>query len=253
MNEHGMEPVQGFWAALASDERAVLTDLGRVTVYPPGAVLCVEGDPATHVFVLVEGWVKILGVTSDGHELTLALRGHGDTVGEVAGETSGYRTATVQAVGTVRALIVPYLKFSSFLDTHSGADHAYRRMVTRRWTDAESRLRQRAATSGAQRLAGLLLELAGQRDSEDADPGGAGQPDRGIARHGHPRAEQLATPRPHPDRPARYHHPGPKDPAEYRRSAAVAARRAPARRRRTLASAGANLIAPRQLTGGNGG
>jgi len=170
MNEHGMEPVQGFWAALADDERTVLSDLGRISVYPPGAVLCVEGDPATHVFVLVEGWVKILGVTSDGHELTLALRGHGDTVGEVAGETTGYRTATVQAVGTVRALIVPYEKFSSFLDTHSGADHAYRRMVTRRWTDAESRLRQRAVTNGAQRLAGLLLELAGQRDSEGGTP-----------------------------------------------------------------------------------
>jgi CRP-like cAMP-binding protein len=170
MNEHGMEPVQGFWAALADDERTVLTDLGRISVYPPGAVLCVEGDPATHVFVLVEGWVKILGVTSDGHELTLALRGHGETVGEVAGATTGYRTATVQAVGTVRALIVPYEKFSSFLDTYSSADHAYRRMVTRRWTAAESRLRQRAVTNGAQRLAGLLLELAGQRDSEGGTP-----------------------------------------------------------------------------------
>lgn len=165
-----MEPVQGFWPALGDDERAVLAGLGRNTVYPPGAVLCVEGDPATHVFVLVEGWVKVLGVTSDGHELTLALRGNGDTVGEVAGETTGFRTATVQAVGTVRALIVPYEKFSSFLDTHSGADRAYRRMVMRRWTDAESRLRQRAVTNGAQRLARLLLELAGQRDSEGGTP-----------------------------------------------------------------------------------
>ena len=161
-----MGPARGFWAVLADDERAVLADLGRVAVYPPGAVMCVEGDPATHVFVLVEGWVKILGVTSDGHELTLALRGRGDTVGEVAGETAGYRTATVQAVGTVRALIVPYEKFSTFLDTHSGADRAYRRMVTRRWNDAESRLRIRSVTSGAQRLAGLLLELADQRDRE---------------------------------------------------------------------------------------
>jgi CRP-like cAMP-binding protein len=128
--------------------------------------MCVEGDPATHVFVLVDGWVKIVGVTSDGHELTLALRGRGDTVGEMAGETTGYRTATVQAVGTVRALIVAYEKFRSFLDANDGADRAYRRMVTRRWNDAESMLRARSVTSGAQRLAGLLLELADWRDSE---------------------------------------------------------------------------------------
>jgi len=166
MNLHGTGPAQGFWALLTDDERAVLTGLGRTAVYPPGTVMCVEGDPATHVFVLVKGWVKIVGVTSDGHELTLALRGRGDTVGEMAGETTGYRTATVQAVGTVRALVVPYDKFSSFLDAHDGADRAYRRMVTRRWNDAESMLRTRSVTSGAQRLAALLLELADQLDSE---------------------------------------------------------------------------------------
>ena len=163
MNLHGTGPAQGFWPLLSDDERTVLAGLGRTTVYPSGAVMCVEGDPNTHVFVLVDGWVKIVGVTSDGHELTLALRGRGDTVGEVAGETTGYRNATVQAVGTVRALVVPYERFSSFLDAHDGADRAYRRMVTRRWNDAESMLRARSVTSGAQRLAGLLLELA---DSE---------------------------------------------------------------------------------------
>jgi CRP/FNR family transcriptional regulator, cyclic AMP receptor protein len=163
MNLHGTGPAQGFWPLLSDDERTVLAGLGRTTVYPPGTVMCVEGDPNTHVFVLVDGWVKIVGVTSDGHELTLALRGRGDTVGEVAGETTGYRSATVQAVGTVRALVVPYERFSSFLDAHDGADRAYRRMVTRRWNDAESMLRARSVTSGAQLLAGLLLELA---DSE---------------------------------------------------------------------------------------
>jgi CRP/FNR family transcriptional regulator, cyclic AMP receptor protein len=163
MNLHGTGPAQGFWPLLSDDERTVLAGLGRTKVYPPGAVMFVEGDPSTHVFVLVDGWVKIVGVTSDGHELTLALRGRGDTIGEVAGETTGYRNATVQAVGRVRALIVPYEKFRSFLDSHDGADRAYRRMVTRRWNDAESMLRARSVTSGAQRLAGLLLELA---DSE---------------------------------------------------------------------------------------
>ena len=53
MNLHGTGPAQGFWALLTHDERTVLSALGRPAVYPPGAVLCVEGDPATHVFVLV--------------------------------------------------------------------------------------------------------------------------------------------------------------------------------------------------------
>lgn len=160
MNLHGTGPAQGFWARLTDDERAVLSGAGRTTVFPPGAVLCVQGDPATHVFVLVDGWVKILGVTSDGRRQVLALRGNGDTVGELAGEATGYRTATVQAAGPVRALIVGYDKFAGFLESHPRAHRAYRQIIAARWNDAESRLRTRAVTSGAQRLAGLLLGLA---------------------------------------------------------------------------------------------
>lgn len=153
---------QGFWGLLTDTEQAVLSALGRMSVFPPGATMCVEGEPATHVFVLVAGWVKILSVTSEGHELVLALRGHGDIVGELAGEATGYRMATVQAIDTVRSLIVGHDRFSSFLDSHPGASHAYRRVVTQRWGDAAATLRRRSVTSGAQRLAVLLLDLAEQ-------------------------------------------------------------------------------------------
>jgi CRP-like cAMP-binding protein len=168
MNMHGMGPPQGFWGLLNGTEQSVLSGLGRMSVFPPGATLCVEGDPATHVFILVAGWVKILSVTSEGHQLVLALRGHGDLVGEVAGEATGYRTATVQATGTVRALIVGHDKFSSFLDSYLGASHAYRRVVTQRWAETAATLRRRSATTGAQRLAFLLLDLAGQHGSGTA-------------------------------------------------------------------------------------
>jgi CRP-like cAMP-binding protein len=168
MNLHGMGPSQGFWGLLTGTEQSVLSGLGRMSVFPPGGTLCVEGDPATHVFILLAGWVKILSVTREGHEMVLGLRGHGDIVGEMAGEATGYRTATMQANGTVRALIVGHDKFSSFLDSYPGASHAYRRVVTQRWSDAAAMLRRRSVTTGAQRLAFLLLDLAGQHGSETA-------------------------------------------------------------------------------------
>jgi CRP-like cAMP-binding protein len=168
MNLHAIGPPQGFWGLLTDTEQAVLSALGRMSVFPPGATMCVEGEPATHVFVLIAGWVKILSVTSEGHELVLALRGHGDIVGELAGEATGYRTATVQAIDTVRSLIVGHDRFSSFLDSHPGASHAYRRVVTQRWRDAAAMLRRRSVTSGAQRLAVLLLDLAGQHGTGSA-------------------------------------------------------------------------------------
>jgi CRP-like cAMP-binding protein len=151
---------QGFWELLSPEERRVLRALGRDKEYPSGATICVEGEPATHVFILLNGLVKILSVTEDGREAVLALRGPGDLVGEVAGETAGRRNATIRAVATVHALIVGFDRFRSFLDTHQGGSHAYRRVMTRRWSDADTTLRIRPVTSGAQRLAGLLLGLA---------------------------------------------------------------------------------------------
>jgi CRP/FNR family cyclic AMP-dependent transcriptional regulator len=166
MNPHETVSAQGFWALLTNEERAGLNGLGHSTVFAAGAVMCVEGDPATHVFILVEGLVKVLSVTVDGHEQMLALRGDGDIVGEVAGEIGAPRNATMRAVGMVRALIVAHEKFSSFLDAHPGAGHAYRRVVTHRWSDADSRLRSHPVTNGARRLAIVLLDLALRYGSE---------------------------------------------------------------------------------------
>jgi len=150
----------GFWDLLPYEERRVLVSLGREREYPPGAALSVEGDPVTHVFVLLDGWIKVSTVTADGRESVLALRGAGDIVGETAGVTTGIRNATMQAVVTVRALIVGYDRFSFYLDTHQGGNRAYRRVIIHRWREAEAMLRVRAVTNGAQRLAGLLLGLA---------------------------------------------------------------------------------------------
>jgi|SRR5689334_12007015 CRP/FNR family transcriptional regulator, cyclic AMP receptor protein len=150
----------GFWDLLPPEDRRVLWSLGRDREYPPGATLCVEGDPATHVFILLDGWVKVISVSEDGHESIDALRSPGDIVGETAGETNGLRNATMQAVVTVRALIVGFDRFTSFLDTHQGGSHAYRRAMVLRWRDAETKLRVRSVTNGAQRLAGLLVSLA---------------------------------------------------------------------------------------------
>src|ERR1700685_4392966 len=97
----GMGSEQGFWTLLSEDERAALSDLGMRKDYPVGATLCLEGDPNTHVFILLRGWVKVLSATNEGHEIVLALRGEGDLVGETAGETTGRRNATIRAIDVV--------------------------------------------------------------------------------------------------------------------------------------------------------
>ncbi|HWG13811.1 MAG TPA: Crp/Fnr family transcriptional regulator, partial [Streptosporangiaceae bacterium] len=96
----------------------------------------------------------------------------GDVVGELAGELTGYRTASMHAVTEVRAVVIAHDKFSAFLDQDPPAARAYRRTLTQRFSDTAGSLHAQSTTSGAQRLALLLLDLAEQY-GEPAGPGQA--------------------------------------------------------------------------------
>lgn len=97
-----------------------------------------------------------------------ALRGEGDIVGEIA-QVTGYRTATIQALGTVRTLIVGADRFGRFLDAHVEAARAYRRAMTEYQRAAHSSQRNKSTASGSRRLADLLLDLAERHGSRTAD------------------------------------------------------------------------------------
>jgi CRP/FNR family transcriptional regulator, cyclic AMP receptor protein len=155
----GTESGNGFWQRLSETDRVFLSVAGRVTHYQSGAVICTEGEPANHVFILITGWAKVSALSDDGREFVLALRGQGDIIGEL-GEASGYRTATVQAVADVQSLLVPHQRFGSFLEAHPDASRVYRGLMTQRWGEASSMLLRRSTSTGPQRLAALLLDLA---------------------------------------------------------------------------------------------
>ncbi len=139
----------------------------RSRTFPVGTVLCMEGEPTTHVFILLSGWVKVITVTRDGREVLEALRGEGEVIGEIAGQVTGYRTATIQAIGIVQALIVGTRQFGDFLDNHPGAAQAHRQAVAERERMANELQRGYALLSGAQRLAGLLLDLSDRQGVVD--------------------------------------------------------------------------------------
>lgn len=158
----GAEPAKGFWWLLTASEQGDLTAAGWTRVYQPRSILCNEGDLATQLFVLVTGSVKIISVTAEGDRRVVALRGRGDVVGEISGETTGQRTATVQAIDRVRALIVGYERFGRFLESHPRAARAYVHVMIQRWGEAAAMLSALSVTTGRQRLAALLLQLAGR-------------------------------------------------------------------------------------------
>ncbi len=157
---HEQGPDTEFWNLLSHAERTTLQELGHVSAFRAGETICTEGEKTTDVFVLTEGWVKVLSAAREHRGIVLALRGGGDIVGELAAHAAGYRTATVVTIGPVQALVVTHDRFTLFLDSSQGANRAYRHVMTQRWLEVAETLRSRSANNGTQRLAGLLLDLA---------------------------------------------------------------------------------------------
>jgi CRP/FNR family cyclic AMP-dependent transcriptional regulator len=163
--DNGIVRGSGFWELLGERDRQDFISQARPRVYPPGATLCTEGEPSTYVFILLSGWVKVFTVTREGRQVIEALRGAGEIIGEIAGQVTGYRTANVQAIGTVRTLIVGARELGEFFDTHPAAARAHRRAMAERQRGDNEQQRNLALYSGSQRLAGLLLDLAERQDA----------------------------------------------------------------------------------------
>ena len=78
-------------------------DLGKL--YRNGEVLCREGDKGDHMFIIQQGTVEVV-TSNGGRETSLATLTEGAIIGEMAVFEKEPRSATVRAVGDVRALTV---------------------------------------------------------------------------------------------------------------------------------------------------
>ena len=161
-----------FWEQLGPPDQERLVAAGRIAQFGAGTTICRQGDPATHLYVVISGLIKILTNSRDGQQSVQALRGSGDVVGELAGELTGYRTASMVAVTEVQAVVVGHEKFLAFLDRPLPAAHAYRKMIPQRFSETADSLYAQYTTNGAQRLAQLLLDLA-EKYGQPVGPGPA--------------------------------------------------------------------------------
>ena len=149
-----------FWDALDDEERAALRRVARPRRYQPRTPLCYQGDDSDHLIVIESGWAKVTSSSEEGHEVVLAVRGPGELVCESAVLGGRERSATVAALGAVRALVVPAPRFTAFLDAHPGVWMLVSGTFVHRLDDAGRRLQAHASAQGARRLAILLADLA---------------------------------------------------------------------------------------------
>jgi len=83
--------------------------LARLAVehrFDPGQVIYLEGDPASHLFILQAGWVKATRISREGREQAMLFLGPGEVFGDVALFNDIPYPGTVTALEPVRVWMI---------------------------------------------------------------------------------------------------------------------------------------------------
>ena len=148
-----------------------LKDLAKVAVprsYPAGQVIFREGDPGDTCFVIQDGAVKITR-EHGGRTIALAELRAGDIFGELSmfgGET---RSATAQALEDTHAVALLGGDVRRLLASRPEISIKFLEQLAARVRSANDRIANQSFQTVAGRVAGVLSQLVGARQSEGAE------------------------------------------------------------------------------------
>ncbi|HVO41536.1 MAG TPA: cyclic nucleotide-binding domain-containing protein, partial [Aggregatilineales bacterium] len=119
------------FAELSPDDLKQIADVAHENLYASGSILCREGDEGHEMFIIASGSVRILK-TVDGAQKLLAVRGAGEIVGEMAIIDAIPRSATAQANGETRTLVIDGNTFKTILRDRPEVTFAVLQVLSRR-------------------------------------------------------------------------------------------------------------------------
>jgi CRP/FNR family transcriptional regulator, cyclic AMP receptor protein len=152
-------PPSSLLGSLTKPSRDRLLEPGTTRQYLPGQVLIREGEATKFVVVLLDGVVKVTGLTFDGKEALLAIRVGGDIVGEFAALDGEPRSSTVTTCGTVVGRVIGQAAFLAALRRDNLLAEAVNRTVVAKVRAANTRRVEFAGYDAPTRLARVLREL----------------------------------------------------------------------------------------------
>ena len=140
------------------DVRAVLA-LARRATYRRGEVVFHHHDPADAVHLVAKGRFDVRITTGLGDVVALAIRGPGETFGELAVVTGTERSATVTALEPGETLVLRGSELRRLARKHASVDDVLVRMLAEHVGLLSERLVESYTVDAETRVARRLLEL----------------------------------------------------------------------------------------------
>jgi CRP/FNR family transcriptional regulator, cyclic AMP receptor protein len=155
----GTWPARSLLGGLSDATRSALLSVGTLQEFGAGTQMLTQGEQSRHLFLLLDGWVKVTADSADGHATLLSVRVRGDAVGELASLDDAARSATVTAVGLVRARRIAHQDLQTFLIRHPDAAVTLAKYVSAKLRWATDRRIEFGAFPVAVRVARVLVSL----------------------------------------------------------------------------------------------
>lgn len=157
------EPGQSrIFDGLTPEERHAWTSVGRRRDFLRGHIVARQGEPARELSLVMTGFLKIVQVTAEGHELIARFVGPGEPFGGVVAIDSANYPVTAIAVEATRLLTWPLESVRGLLQRTPLVRVNIMREMAEHMTDALTRVRELSTERVGQRLASALLRLMRQ-------------------------------------------------------------------------------------------
>lgn len=153
----------------ANLSQATLEDVAAIALpqsFSAGATIFLEGEPATDLYIVAEGAIKICRHSLDGREYILHLLHQDDTFNDVAAMDGGANPATAIAYTNAVVWGLPRTQLIRVTQQHPDLAWALIESMARRARYLVAKVEDLSMRSVKGRLARLLLEQADNNDGQ---------------------------------------------------------------------------------------
>ncbi len=148
---------------LPDEALARLIDASSVQEHSRGKLLFLRGEPATSIYLLLDGWVKVFRDTPDGEQTVIGILKTGETVAEAAIFLGQDYPASAEVVSDSRLLEIPSDFLLKLIRDDSDVALKMLGTLSMRMRGLVLHIEQLQARSTPQRLGGFLLGLCSDR------------------------------------------------------------------------------------------
>ena len=146
-------------ASLPDDVTETILERSEIRVLDRGATIFLQGEPAEHLFIVLEGWAKLFRVSQNGAEAVVGVFTKGRSFGEAVAFRGDVYPVGAEAVTDCRLMQV---RASIILDMMKSRPEVCTAMLASTFKHLHalvSQIEQLTAQTGAQRVAEFLIEL----------------------------------------------------------------------------------------------